>query len=66
MLTISWKWHLYIMYFFKCWQIYYGMTEQEIVNIVLGQSEVEDNEGVDKISEPIVTNTEAINGWKCA
>ncbi len=26
------------------------MTEQEIVNIVLGQPEVEDNEGVDKIS----------------
>ena len=38
------------------------MTEQEIVNIVLGQSEVEDNEGVNKISKPIVTNTEAING----
>jgi hypothetical protein len=29
---------------------------------VLGQPEVEDNEGVDKISEPIVTSTEAING----
>ena len=38
------------------------MTEQEIVIIVLEQPEVEDNEGVDKISEPIVTNTEAING----
>ena len=38
------------------------MMEQEIVNIVLGQPEVEDNEGVDKISEPIVTSTEAING----
>ena len=41
------------------------MMEQEVVNIVLGQSEVEDNEGFDKISEPIVTNAEAINGWKC-
>ncbi|CAG8624777.1 14222_t:CDS:1, partial [Funneliformis mosseae] len=38
------------------------MTEQEIVNIVLGQPEVEDNGDIDKISEPIVTNTEAING----
>ena len=42
------------------------MTEQEIVNIVLGQSEVKDNEGVDKIIEPIVTNTEAINGLENA
>ena len=42
------------------------MTEQEIVNIVLGQPEVEDNEGVDKIIESIVTNTEAINGLENA
>jgi hypothetical protein len=42
------------------------MTVQEIVNVVLGQPEVEDNEGVDKISEPIVTSTEAINGLENA
>ena len=42
------------------------MTVQEIVNVVLGQPEVEDNEDVDKISEPIVTNTEAINGLENA
>jgi len=39
------------------------MTEQEIVNIVLGQPEVEDGEGVEKASEsdPVVTSKEAIN-----
>jgi len=42
------------------------MTVQEIANVVLGQPEVEDNEGVDKISEPIVTSTEAINGLENA
>jgi hypothetical protein len=42
------------------------MTVQEIVNVVLGQPEVEDNEGVYKISEPIVTSTEAINGLENA
>ena len=42
------------------------MTVQEIVNVVLEQPEVEDNEGVDKISEPIVTSTEAINGLENA
>src|SRR5688572_18245619 len=42
------------------------MTVQEIVNVVLGQPEVEDNEGVDKISELIVTSTEAINGLENA
>jgi len=39
------------------------MTEQEIVNIVLGQPEVEDGEGVEKASEsdPVITSKEAIN-----
>jgi len=43
------------------------MTVQEIVNIVLGQPEVEDNEGVDKISEPIVCNKYRSYKWfgKC-
>ena len=39
------------------------MTEQEIVNIVLGQPKVEDGESVEKTSEsdPVVTSKEAIN-----
>jgi len=36
------------------------MTEQKIANIVLGQPEVEDDEGVEKTSDPVVASKEAM------